>query len=121
MKKEENVIATNEDATKSLMRKTKAQLAEIIVRKDLVETKLRTDLRKSFDEKVELQEEIKVLANKCEKYGRDYFTLKHDYEEACDEHASQITEYHMTVSRYKALNFIYVFVILLMVLIMFII
>ena len=61
----------------SLMRKTKAQLVEIILRKDSIEKNLRDDIAIT---KVELNKaKTKINTMQC-----DYFKLKSDYIDICN-------------------------------------
>lgn len=62
----------------SLMRKTKAQLVEIILRKDSIEKNLRTDINGTNS----TLNEIRNKYNALEKY---YDELNYDYRDMCDE------------------------------------
>lgn len=64
----------------SLMRKTKAQLVEIILRKDSIEKNLRTDINGTNS----TLNEIRNKYNALEKY---YDELNYDYRDMCDEKA----------------------------------
>ena len=64
----------------SLMRKTKAQLVEIILRKDSIEKNLRTDINGTNS----TLNEIRNKYNALEKY---YDRLNCDYRDMCDEKA----------------------------------
>lgn len=80
-----NVVENN-----SLMRKTKAQLVEIILRKDDVERGIRKELK-------EAQE---FYFQKIKDYNA---LMQEEYREQCDEHASERQELIDKVTRYKTL------------------
>lgn len=71
----------------SLMRKTKAQLVEIILRKDSIERSLRADIKGTEQS----------LA--YEKQQREILTF--NYEEICDEKASIECELNTTIKKQK--------------------
>lgn len=85
----------------SLMKKTKAQLIEIILRKDDVEKSLREEFRKNkseYDSLVERHNYLKQSYNNTEvKYSR----LLRDYEDACDDHVTQYTCLKDKLNGYK--------------------
>lgn len=62
----------------SLMRKTKAQLVEIILRKDNIEKNLRADINGTNS----ILNEIKNKYNNLEEH---YDSLNYDYRDMCDE------------------------------------
>lgn len=80
----------------SLMKKTKAQLVEIILRKDEVERNLRADMKGTEATLNKLKEEKTLLEKK-------YEILKNDYQEECDWHSFDIQELCDKVKRYKIL------------------
>lgn len=65
-KSDKNAIENN-----TLMRKTKAQLVEIIFRKDDVERNLRADIKGTEDALIEAKTKLNIIQN--------------DYEDICDE------------------------------------
>ena len=65
----------------SLMRKTKAQLVEIILRKDGIEKNLRTDIKGT-------EANLHKYKTKIDNMQLDYSKLKNDYTDMCDEKAS---------------------------------
>lgn len=92
----------------SLMRKTKAQLIEIILRKDSVEKHLRgeiackssainalkeriDDLNIRITELTELNDELEITNDK----------LEHQYQQECDDHVVEMLDYHDKVKGYK--------------------
>ena len=91
---------------KGLMRKTKAQLVEIIMRKDDVERKLRKDIKikddnynKAISEKEYAQEQLKDIRE-------DYNVLQNDYQNECDENVSKQQEIADKCNLYKLLSII---------------
>lgn len=94
-----NVDEVTNKTSNSLMKKTKAQLVEIILRKDEVERNLRKNtngLCNLFD-KVTTE---KVLLEKR------FETLQNDYREECDKNASCRQELNDKIERYKILFYI---------------
>lgn len=71
----------------SLMRKTKAQLVEIILRKDSIEKNLRADIK------------CTEQSLNYEKRQREILTF--NYEEMCDEKASIECELNTTIKKQK--------------------
>lgn len=87
-------VESKHPTTTSLMKKTKAQLVDIILRKDELERKLRKDLT----------DERHVIQTTKLKYNtlRDnYGDLKREYEEAVDEAASLNVQLQEQITRYK--------------------
>lgn len=94
-----NVNEVTNKTSNSLMKKTKAQLVEIILRKDEVERNLRKDINELCDSFNKIKSEKELLENKFE-------TLKNDYREECDKNASYIQciqELKDKAERYKML------------------
>ena len=91
-----NVNEVTNKTSNSLMKKTKAQLVEIILRKDEVERGLRKDIKDTCDSVNKIMNEKYLLENKFE-------TLQNDYREECDENASYIKELKDKTERYKML------------------
>lgn len=101
----------NVDAKGSLMKHTKAQLVDIILRKDSVEQELREKLKSyekaynamynDFDAKFAHLEEVHEV-------------LKNNYQNECDEHRTTYLEYKDKVNRYKVMFFIVLFIALIM-------
>ena len=80
----------------SLMRKTKVQLVEIILRKDSIEKNLRDDIANT---KVELNKaKTKINTMQC-----DYFKLKNDYSDICDEKILVEYELKNTINKQRGL------------------
>lgn len=91
-----NVNEVTNKTSNSLMKKTKAQLVEIILRKDEVERNLRKDINDLCDSFDKIKSEKELLENKFE-------TLQNDYREEYDEKASYIQELKDKTERYKML------------------
>lgn len=69
----------------SLMRKTKAQLVEIILRKDSIEKNLRDDIANTKVELNKIKTKIDTMQCNYSKLMSDYSKLKSDYIDMCDE------------------------------------
>ena len=91
-----NVNEVTNKTSNSLMKKTKAQLVEIILRKDEVERNLRKDINDLCDSLDKIKSEKELLENKFE-------TLQNDYREEYDEKASYIQELKDKTEKYKIL------------------
>ena len=91
-----NVNEVTNKTSNSLMKKTKAQLVEIILRKDEVERNLRKDIN-------ELCDSLDKIKNEKELLEKNFETLKNDYREECDKNASYIQELKDKTERYKIL------------------
>lgn len=82
----------------SLMKKTKAQLIEIILRKDDVEKSLREELRKSETNVEIFKKRSSNLSQECGHIRETYNALRRDYEHECDEHT---TDCHILNNKLK--------------------
>lgn len=69
----------------SLMRKTKVQLVEIILRKDSIEKNLRDDIANTKVELNKIKTKIDTMQCNYSKLMSDYSKLKNDYIYMCDE------------------------------------
>lgn len=69
----------------SLMRKTKVQLVEIILRKDSIEKNLRDDITSTKVELNKIKTKIDTIQCNYSKLMSDYSKLKNDYIYMCDE------------------------------------
>lgn len=69
----------------SLMRKTKVQLVEIILRKDSIEKNLRDDITSTKVELNKIKTKIDTMQCNYSKLMSDYSKLKNDYIYMCDE------------------------------------
>lgn len=98
--KKNNVDEVTNKTSNSLMKKTKAQLVEIILRKDEVERGLRNDIKDFINYINKIEKEKELLGQKFE-------TLQNDYREECDEKASDLQELRNRVERYKVLFYIF--------------
>lgn len=78
----------------SLMRKTKAQLVEIILRKDSIERNLRADIKGT-------EETLKTASDNLDSMRNSYIAIKNDYTELCDEKVSVECELNNTIKKQK--------------------
>lgn len=106
MKDEKKIINENS----SLMKKTKAQLVEIILRKDEVERGIRKELKEAEEfasQKIKdynaLNEIHVKYVEQLTKANYNIGTMQEEYREQCDEHASERQELIDKVNRYKIL------------------
>lgn len=106
MKDEKKTINENS----SLMKKTKAQLVEIILRKDEVERNVRKELKEAEEFASQKIKDYNALNEIHVKYVEDLAkanysikTMQEEYREQCDEHASERQELIDKVNRYKTL------------------
>ena len=97
--KKNNVDEVTNKTSNSLMRKTKAQLVEIILRKDEVERNLRKDIKETCDSLNKITTEKELLENKFE-------TFKNDYQEECDENVFYCQKLKDRIKKYKVLFYI---------------
>ena len=93
----------------SLMRKTKAQLVEIILRKDSIERGLRADIKGMEAFYKELEAKFKHVCNTNKE-------LKEDYHNMCDESASIIASYKNEIKQYRTYNKVLSFILFLIIL-----
>ena len=89
----------NVEPNGSLMKHTKAQLVDIILRKDNVEKELRKQLKNVEDN---YQRESLVREN----LEKDYFNLKDDYHTICDEKATEEIILKCSRNRWKLASLI---------------
>ena len=106
---------TEEQKTTGLMRQTKAQLIEIILRKDAVEKELREEAKqnnKLIDKikhsNLSLEKDNTTLANRIGE-------LRKDYADMCDEFASERQTLRDKVTKYKTLLMIASVIILFLI------
>lgn len=116
MKKEKENVAINENSNKSLMRKTKAELVDIIFRKDAVEKDLRGTAKNLVDKLVAAEEQCTAVKACHELLLKDYNALTVDYQDKCDEHISCLTESRIVINKYKLITMVSWIITLLMVL-----
>lgn len=76
----------------ALMRKTKAQLVDIILRKDNIECNLRNDIKGTENTLNNYKEKLAEANNQLNIKNSDYDTLKATFESTCDEDASTICD-----------------------------
>ena len=93
----------------SLMRKTKAQLVEIILRKDSIERGLRADIKGMEGMCKEFEDKIKRVCNANKELTEDYHNM-------CDESASIIASYKNEIKQYRIYNKVLSFILFLIIL-----
>lgn len=115
--KDEKIINENS----SLMKKTKAQLVEIILRKDEVERNVRKELKESEEFACQKTKDYNVLNKIHCKYIEDLAKanynigiMQEEYREQCDEHASERQELIDKVNRYKTLFYFVLMIIMVL-------
>lgn len=98
--KKNNVDEVTNKTSNSLMKKTKAQLVEIILRKDEVERNLRKDIN-------ELCDSFDKIKGEKEFFEKEFEILQNDYQKECDGNALYIQELRNRVERYKVLFYVF--------------
>lgn len=81
----------------ALMRKTKAQLVDIILRKDSIECNLRNDIKDKDSLLNHYKENLVNSNNQTDAVKNEYDTLKAEFESTCDENASVICDLKETI------------------------
>lgn len=97
----------------SLMRKTKVQLVEIILRKDSIEKNLRDDIANTKVELNKVKTEINIAQCNYSELKSDYSKLKNDYIDMCDEKIS--VEYELKNKINKQCGLIWFLVIMFVI------
>ena len=87
----------------SLMRKTKVQLVEIILRKDSIEKNLRDDIANTKVELNKAKTEINNMQYDHSELMSDYAKLKNDYSDMCDEKILVEYELKNTINKQRGL------------------
>ena len=87
----------------SLMRKTKVQLVEIILRKDSIEKNLRDDIANTKVELNKAKTEINNMQYDRSELMSDYAKLKNDYSDMCDEKTLVEYELKNTINKQRGL------------------
>lgn len=87
----------------SLMRKTKVQLVEIILRKDSIEKNLRDDIANTKVELNKAKTEINNMQYDRSELMSDYAKLKNDYSDMCDEKILVEYELRNTINKQRGL------------------
>lgn len=83
----------------SLMRKTKAQLVDIILRKDIIEKNLRADIKDLEANLNKYKDNLNKYENKIISIKTDYAKLNEDYKDICDEKVSIECNLKSTISK----------------------
>lgn len=81
----------------ALMRKTKAQLIDIILRKDDIERGLRNDIKGMENTLNECKKQLVEVNRQIESKNEAYDKLTADFETTCDENASTICDLKETI------------------------
>ena len=91
-----NIETTKKSAVEnnSLMLKTKAQLVEIILRKDSIEKNLRADINGT-------NSTLNEIRNKYNSLEKHYDSLNYDYRDMCDEKTFIECELNTTIKKQK--------------------
>lgn len=89
----------------ALMRKTKAQLVDIILRKDNIECGLRNDIKSTENTLNNYKEKLAEANNQLNVKNNDYDTLKAEFESTCDEDASIICDLKEIIKRNNSVIF----------------
>lgn len=108
----ETTIKTEENVKKesnSLMRKTKAQLVDIILRKDSVEKTLRNAIN-TYKETIDNQN------NDIEYFSKRYDEINEDFKSICDDYATDKITFKKR-NRFKNIIITILFILLILVLI----
>lgn len=80
----------DEKTTRSLERKTKKELIEIILRKDSVERDLRETNKNLIEDKKKCENDIENQEKEFVEISNKYNDLNEDYQNCCDENATLI-------------------------------
>lgn len=99
----------NVGAEGSLMKHTKTQLVDIILRKDSVEQELREKLKNNEKSYIAMYNDFHMLNAKFAHLEEVHEVLKNDYQNECDEHSTTYWKY----KRYKVMFFIVLFIALI--------
>ena len=89
----------------ALMRKTKAQLVEIILRKDNIECGLRNDIKGSEKTLNCYKEKLAESVHNVDAIKQEHEILKAEYESICDESASTICDLKEVIKRKNSVIF----------------
>lgn len=87
----------------SLMRKTKVQLVEIILRKDSIEKNLRDDIANTKVELNKAKTEINNMQYDRSELMSNYAKLKNDYSDMCDTNILVEHELKNTINKQRGL------------------
>ena len=89
----------------ALVRKTKAQLVDIILRKDNIECNLRNDIKGTENILNNNIEKLAEANNQLNVKKQEYEALKTEYESICDESASTICDLKEVIKRKNSVIF----------------
>lgn len=108
---EKEIVKQTPEPNSGLMKKTKAQLVEIILRKDSIEQELREKLKNNEKSYTAMYNDFNTKFAHLEEVHE---VLKNNYQNECDEHRTTYWEYKDKVNRYKVMFFIVLFIALIM-------
>lgn len=93
----EKEVTAKVETNNSLMRKTKVQLVDIILRKDDVEKELKKTLKEKDDNESALSAMYKdncgalnKVTKEKDKFEKLYNELRHDFHKECDDHVIEV-------------------------------
>ena len=89
----------------ALMRKTKTQLIDIILRKDSIECNLRNDIKGMENKLNDYEEKLSKFNTLLISKDHDYNALNDDFKSSCDENASTICDLKETIEHNKSTIF----------------
>lgn len=89
----------------ALMRKTKTQLIDIILRKDSIECNLRNDIKTMENKINNYEEKLSKVNNLLTSKNHDYDVLNDDFRSYCDENTSKLCELKKTIEHNKSTIF----------------
>ncbi len=87
----------------ALMRKTKAQLIDIILRKDNIECGLRNDIKSMENTLNKYKKQLDSANRQIEAKNKAYDELNADFESTCDENASTICDLKETIEENRTI------------------
>lgn len=118
---EKEIVKQIPEPNSGLMKKTKAQLVEIILRKDEVERSIRKELKEAEEFASQKIKDYNALNETHVKYVEDLGKanynielMQEEYREQCDEHASERQELIDKVNRYKTLFYFVLMIIMVL-------
>lgn len=91
--------AVENKESNSLMRKTKAQLVEIILRKDSIEKNLRAGIKST-------EETLKITSANLDNIKNSYIAIKYDYNNVYDEKIFVERKLNNTIKKQKTVIWI---------------
>lgn len=96
-----------------LMKKTKVQLVEIILRKDERERDLLSDIKTLEQYKHRLKKEVDGYDKEVKYLKEQVAILKEDYQDECDANVEIVEKYKQKARKYKTILLVFVFLTLI--------